>query len=200
MLTSRSFEDAVVLLSVAGRTLRRQLRPLAWVTLEEVALDAVAEDGRLVARTSARQVADRLGVDPGTAANALRVLRRHGLLKLEREHGPAGRFGLSVYVLGSIAGLTVVPASAIVPCLGSPSLEKPGADDSSAVAADPARARRDGPGAVKPRMAQPDTDVSRPAKVGTAQPARTETPATSAMAPAPECPGQRAFDLGPVSS
>ena len=67
-------------MSAASRTLRRQLRALAWVTLEEVALDAVAEDGRLVARTSARQVAERLGVDPGTAAGALRVLRDRGLL------------------------------------------------------------------------------------------------------------------------
>jgi hypothetical protein len=106
--------------SAASRTLRRQLRPLLWVTLEEVALDAVAEDGRWVARTSARQVAERLGIDPSTANNALRDLRRHGLLTLEREHGPAGRFGLSVYVLGSIPGLTVVPPRVAGPGMAQP--------------------------------------------------------------------------------
>ena len=87
MVVSDGFEDAALLVSAASRTLRRQLRALAWVTLEEVALDAVAEGGRLVARTSARQVAERLGVDPGTAAGALRVLRDRGLWLLEREHG-----------------------------------------------------------------------------------------------------------------
>ena len=67
--------SGVVLLSGECRPLRRALRPLVWVVLEEVALDAVVEDGGLVARTSARQVAERLGVEPGTAATALRVLR-----------------------------------------------------------------------------------------------------------------------------
>lgn len=65
-------------MSAASRGLRRQLRALAWVTLEEVALDAVDEDGRLVAHTSARQVAERLRIDPGTAAGALRELRDRG--------------------------------------------------------------------------------------------------------------------------
>ncbi len=53
-------------MSVRARRLRKELRPLVWVTLEEVALDAVFENGRLFARTSARLIADRLGVDPGT--------------------------------------------------------------------------------------------------------------------------------------
>ena len=89
--------SGVVLLSGECRPLRRALRPLVWVVLEEVALDAVVEDGQLVARTSARHVAERLGVNPSTAAEALRVLGRRGLVGLEREKGPAGRFGLSVY-------------------------------------------------------------------------------------------------------
>ena len=107
-----AYEDAAVVVSAASRTLRRQLRALVWMTLEEVALDAVAEGDRLVARTSARQVAERLGVAPGTAAGALGVLRDRGLLVLEREQGPVGRFGLSVYVLGPLAGLAVVPPRA----------------------------------------------------------------------------------------
>ncbi|HTW10748.1 MAG TPA: winged helix-turn-helix domain-containing protein [Acidimicrobiales bacterium] len=91
------------------------MQPLAWVILEDVALDARPENGKLVARTSARQVAQHLGIDPGTAARALRVLRDRGLLVLEREKGPGGRFGLSVYALGIVSGLTSVP-----PAVGNP--------------------------------------------------------------------------------
>ncbi len=101
--------SGVVLLSGECRPLRRALRPLVWVVLEEVALDAVVEDGSLVARTSARHVAERLGVNPGTAAEALRVLGRRGLVGLEREKGPAGRFGLSVYQFRPPTGLVCRP-------------------------------------------------------------------------------------------
>lgn len=55
-MTAGPVHDGTVLVSTDSRSLRRELRSLVWVTLEEVALDAVAEDGRLVARTSARQV------------------------------------------------------------------------------------------------------------------------------------------------
>lgn len=123
-------------MTAASRVLRRRLRPLAWVALEEVALDAIAEDGRLIVRTSARRVAERLGVDPGAAAGALRDLRRNGLLALEGEHRSAARFGLSVYVLGSVIGLTVVapttaaapdmeraPSPATPPCPGQTALD-----------------------------------------------------------------------------
>ena len=108
-------EDAAIVVSATSRSLRRQLRAVSWVTLEEVALDAVAEDGRLVARTSARQVADRLRVDPATAAGALRALRDRGLIALDRDRGRASRFGLSVYVLRPVAGLTVVVPRAADP-------------------------------------------------------------------------------------
>ena len=104
----RGSDTWAVLLSGECRALRRELRPLVWVILEEVALDAVVEDGRLVAHTSARQVAERLRLDPGTAAKALRALRERGLVALEPEKGPAARFGLSVYELGLVSGLSVV--------------------------------------------------------------------------------------------
>ena len=113
------------MVSSASRILRRQLRALAWVTLEEVALDAAMHGGRLVARTSARQVAERLGVDPGTAAGALRSLREGGLLHLEREQGQARRFGLSVYVLGPVCGLRVVGPGADDPYVVSPDAGRP---------------------------------------------------------------------------
>jgi hypothetical protein len=119
---------------------------LAWATLEEVALEAVAEGGRLVARTSARQVAERLGIDPGTASNALRDLRRHGLITLEREHGPAGRFGMSVYVLGPVTGLTVL----------SPHVAEPGTAQPHIV---PVSARP-ASGSVQPRAVSPEAPAS----------------------------------------
>jgi DNA-binding transcriptional MocR family regulator len=123
---------------------------VAWVILEEVTLQAVDEDGRLVAHTSARQLAHRLGVDPGTAGKALGALRRQGLLRLEREHGPAGRFGLSVYVLGEVAGLTVVRPGPVAPWVAPPSPEKASPDDSDPAAVTPAQ-----PWAERPRAAAP---------------------------------------------
>lgn len=122
MVVSDGFDEAALLVSVASRTLRRQLRALAWMTLEDVALAAVPEGGRLIARTSARQVAERLAIEPETAAGALRVLRSRGLLALEPEHGPASRFGLSVYEFGPVAGLAVIAPGAAFPGAGPPSL------------------------------------------------------------------------------
>jgi hypothetical protein len=122
MAVPDGFEEPRLLVSAASRTLRQQLRALTWVTLEDVALDAVAEDGQLVARTSARQVAEHLRVDPLAVAKALKVLRDRGLVRLEpdQQPGPARRFGLWVYVLGPVTGLSVVAESFTPP--PSPSL------------------------------------------------------------------------------
>jgi DNA-binding transcriptional ArsR family regulator len=120
-----AFDGAAFVVSVASRALRRQLRPLAWVILEEVALDAVVEDGRLVARTSARQIADRLGINPSTASEALRVLRDRGLISCCREKGLGGRFGLSVYQLGPVTGLSVIEPQMAVPHVASPTVPQP---------------------------------------------------------------------------
>ena len=95
------------------------------MTLEDVALDAVVEDGRLVARTSARQVAEHLRVDPLAVARALKVLRNRGLVSLEPDRAGIGRrFGLWVYVLGPVSGLTVVDERCTPSW--SPSLRPPG--------------------------------------------------------------------------
>lgn len=110
--------DARVLASV------RRLRPMPWAVLEAVALVADTDGHELVARTSARHVADLLGVDPGTAAAGLRVLRRHGVLELPRDGGPAGRFGLSAYIVGDVAEL------GLRPCVGSPGVVAPHVEDS----------------------------------------------------------------------
>ena len=124
VVASDGFEEPGLLVSAASRTLRRQLPALAWVTLEDVALDAVREDGRLVCRTSARQVAEHLRVDPLAVARALKVLRDRGLVSLEPDRvGIGRRFELWVYVLGPVSGLTVVDES-FTPS-SSPSLRHP---------------------------------------------------------------------------
>lgn len=175
---------------------------MAWVILEEVALQAVDEDGRLVARTSARQLADRLGVDPGTAGKALGALRRQGLLVLEREHGPAGRFGLSVYVLGEVAGLTVVRPGPVAPWVASPTLEKAGAADSDPAEVTDAEPWVERPRAAEPCMAQPHTEMPPYGAAEAARPTRANTPVgpASGSAAAPQCPGQTALNFGTVSS
>jgi DNA-binding transcriptional ArsR family regulator len=189
--------------SPASRSLRRALRPLAWLVLEEVALTAVEDGGRLVAHTSARQVAESVGVDPGTAAGALRVLRDRGLLRLEREKRRAGRFGLSVYVLGSIAGLTVVnPSEAerhmATPSLGETDVAKPhtaaaGAEKPCADAAyGAARATAQAHTATDPAA----RECGLPSALAAA-PVLADRPRTSALlaVPAVQIPGQGTLDL-----
>jgi DNA-binding transcriptional ArsR family regulator len=203
-----------IVVTTASRPLRRQLRPLAWVALEEVALDAVAEEGRLVARTSARQVAELLGVEPGTAAGALRTLRQHGLLVLEREKGPAGRFGLSVYVLGRLDGLSVGSPRVAEPCAVSPSMVEPDVatpgmalshtgrrhvELSRLEISDKAVADVAGAGIAGPPEDCPSVLVRRPAEAGVARSGRAEGSGTPSV-PFPQCPGQMPLDLGLASS
>jgi hypothetical protein len=112
--------------------LRRSLRPVAWVVLEDLALAAVEVDGVLVAAASARSVAARLGLDPATVAAALRRLRERGLVELTRASAPAGRFGLSVYYLGRIPGVEVLAPCGDRPPLGAPCAVEPDAFDGDA--------------------------------------------------------------------
>lgn len=108
-----------IVVEAEAQSLRRGLSATAWVVLEEVALGAEpGDDGRLLAATSARQVADGLAIDAGTAAGALRQLRRRGILALERQPGPGGRFGLSIYSLVTPPGLVVLH-----PCRALPHVE-----------------------------------------------------------------------------
>jgi len=118
-----------LVLSAASRELRRQLSPAVWAVLEEVALDTTEEDGVLVAATSSRRIAEQLGLAPSTAASALGQLRRRHLVRLEQRGGPAGRFGLAVYTLEAIPGLSVE-----LPRAGSPHAVAPCAADEGAAA------------------------------------------------------------------
>jgi hypothetical protein len=97
-----------VLVQPGAREVLRPLRPVVRVVLEDVALDGVWLDGRLVAFTSARLVADHVGIDPGAAASALRMLRRRGFLELSQTTGPGGRFGLAAYALHLPDGVELV--------------------------------------------------------------------------------------------
>ena len=128
-----------VLLDAATRPLRRILRPIEWVVLEDLALDARRDAaGALVASTSARRVAEHLGLTPGAAARALARLRSEGLVTHVRQPGDAGRFGLSAYVLAPVPGLDVVDAcrapaaagpGAVTPRAVPPHVELPGVAD-----------------------------------------------------------------------
>ena len=207
------------MLSADCRPLRRALRPLVWVTLEEVALDAVVEDGRVVARTSARQVAERLGIDPGTAAAALRDLRERGLVTSFRETGPAGRFGLSIYQLGAIAGLTVMSPGTADPRVTSPLMAQPGVAEPGrtmpCLVRPPAgTAARAAPGVDRPDhqpLSTAEADLAPSAAVATdcrgakeaagsvRRPSRRMAPGTK-PAQSLASPGQGTFDFGSVSS
>ncbi|MDP9403973.1 MAG: winged helix-turn-helix transcriptional regulator [Actinomycetota bacterium] len=140
--------EVVVVLRPASRELRRILRPIEWVVLEDVALDARRDDaGLLVASTSAREVAEHLGLTPGAVARALARLRSVGLVTHARQVGPAGRFGLSAYALGPVPGLAVVEADVgagvVPPHAAEPHIEAPRVVERHVV--------DDGAGAEEPR-------------------------------------------------
>ena len=89
--------------------LRQHLGPATWVVLEDVALHARVDDrGRLVAATSSRAIALRIGRQASTVGDALRRLRTEGLLHLEQAAGGDGRFGLVSYVLVPPDGMAVL--------------------------------------------------------------------------------------------
>src|SRR4051812_4855134 len=64
-------QATMVSLSPTCREMRRRLGALTWAVFEDVVLDAESSNGGLHAATSARRVAQHLGVTPGTAASAL---------------------------------------------------------------------------------------------------------------------------------
>lgn len=156
-----------VLVSRASRALRRSLTPLEWVVLEDVALDATDDGhGRLVAATSARQVAEHLGVSPGSAAKALSRLRSLGLVTHDRQPGPAGRFGLSLYRLVPPPGIEVVARSgstSAVPRTGAPRVESPGT--ASPRAAQRHMAAEVRPGTEAEAATRPTRSIRRPGPV-----------------------------------
>lgn len=79
-----------------------------------VVLDAVPdEDGRLVAATSARVLARRVGIDKDTAARALSVLGRCGYLERLSQSRVGARFGPARYRVLLPEGVSLAPPSAV---------------------------------------------------------------------------------------
>ena len=167
-------ERGVVVWSHA-RDLLRVFRPQMWVVLQDLALDAEWLDGRLVAASSARLVAEHLYIDPGTAAAALRALRDRGVAELCQTSGAAGRFGLASYTLRLPPGLEIVPPPLGSPLTGEPHRDKPHTDK---------------PVAEKPHMEQTSTEQARTHPA--ARPARS---ARRSAEPHGEC-SQGTLDLG----
>ena len=125
-----------VVLSAECRLVRRSLRPLVWVILEEIVLARLSSTtvSSLRAPRPARSLNDS-GSTRAPWRKRRRVLGRRGLVSLEREKGPAGRFGLSVYELRPPAGMTVVQPDAAELLMVSPSMVQP--DTAGAVVLSP---------------------------------------------------------------
>lgn len=83
------------------RTLRRRLGPVAWCVLEDLTEEArVDSQGRRVATSSVRRLAENLGVSKDTTARALRRLTSAQLIAaLPATRSDSGRFGGGAYLI-----------------------------------------------------------------------------------------------------
>lgn len=101
---SDSVSPVVLVLDVASCPARRDLGPLAWAVLEDVALVVDPDAG--TASTSIRAVAERLGISKDTAQRGFAILRRLGIIEsMPPGRCPAGRFGRAVYRVNLPDGL-----------------------------------------------------------------------------------------------
>lgn len=101
--------DAALTLDRSAFDSIRSLGTTAWVVLELLALEAIVDDGALVARTSARTIAGAVSVSKDTAAGALRRLADAGLIERQQQPRTGGRFSAGGYVLHLPAGLATAP-------------------------------------------------------------------------------------------
>jgi hypothetical protein len=97
----RQSEQASGVLVTAGARKRcRAVGATAWAVLCDVTLDAEADaEGRLVAATNVRRIADHLGISKDTAARALARLGHAGLVGRGSARSESGRFVASTYVV-----------------------------------------------------------------------------------------------------
>ena len=120
-----------------------------------------------------------------------------------REKGPAGRFGLSVYVLGKIAGLTVLGPGAVEPHSALPSVDEADRDKPHTAAAGVEKPCADGAYGVAPGTAlahlatEPVSHVRGSALVQATTPLPADGPSAAARlsVPAMQIPGQGTLDL-----
>ena len=118
----------------SSRLVKQAVGLTAWGILEDIALDATLDvEGRLVAETSARRIADNLGLNKETVTRHLGRLREFGFVLHEevRHHG-SGRWETARYVLDPSACMerfTTTPGSrrnrSSGPCTEKPDTVKP---------------------------------------------------------------------------
>jgi hypothetical protein len=85
----------------SSRVVKRAVGLAAWAVLEDIALDATLDaQGRLVAETNVRRIADNLGLNKDTVTKYLRRLREYGfVLQEETRDDGSGRYETCRYVL-----------------------------------------------------------------------------------------------------
>lgn len=204
-------EAGGLILTLQSRALKRNLGPTAWAVLEDVVLDAVVQDGRWLAKTTTRQVADHLGLTPGTVARALARLCSEGIVHREdRRDAGTGRFGEAVYVVQPLAELRPCVAfpyvdrrdtdtPAMVPCITASHVASPGEEKRQRERApDPAprssRRRR-----LRPVPAEQLLLGDEP-RVATSASFDPSTPKSKALHPTPQTPRTRNSDCDSPSS
>ena len=118
----------------SSRLVKQAVGLTAWGILEDIALDAILDaEGRLVAETSARRIADNLGINKETVTRHLARLRDYGfVLHEEVRHRGSGRYETARYVLDPSACLerfTTTPprrqSARSSPCTENPVTVKP---------------------------------------------------------------------------
>ena len=162
---------------LSRRELRRQLGPVAWCALEDLAEDAHIDAlGRRVTITSVRHLAAHLGVSKDTSARALLRLRHAGLVEpLAPIRADTGRFGHATYLVHRSA-MDPTPPAPTAPPVRPRSSARPATERQPSLF-DEDLAGTAAPGVGKPDPRNPETDITAPrdAETGKAAPRIAET-------------------------
>jgi DNA-binding transcriptional MocR family regulator len=128
-----------VLVTAGARKLCRAVGATAWAVLCDVTLDAEPDpEGRLVAATNVRRIADHLGISKDTAARAFARLTNAGLIGRQSGRSSTGRFTASTYAvhLGDASGITLLGgrSRSVDPCpVAADTAAAPGNGDTSSL-------------------------------------------------------------------
>ncbi|MBY5163274.1 winged helix-turn-helix domain-containing protein [Salsipaludibacter albus] len=121
----------------SSRGVKRAVGVMAWAILEDIALDARLDvEGRLVADTHVRRIADNVGLSKNTVAKHLARLRDNGFV-LHEEHraDDSGYYSTSRYVLDPSACLERFTHTPTTDVVHSP-VENSGSTDRTETASD----------------------------------------------------------------